>query len=133
MIGMNDSIKKWKIATNIWEYSKVSFLFIVLHWHSILAQAEATQNFAKAGSPTGSAGSFQEGYGGGYSGGQSFGGSFSGGYPGGAGFQFIPGVGANFGSGADGASAFGSIGPDGIQQKASIFPENPVSYDCIFF
>ncbi|CAH1103566.1 unnamed protein product [Psylliodes chrysocephalus] len=92
---------------------------------NILAQAEATQNFAKAGSPTGSAGSFQEGYGGGYSGGQSFGGSFSGGYPGGAGFQFIPGVGANFGSGADGASAFGSIGPDGIQQKASIFPENP--------
>ncbi|XP_028139764.1 keratin, type I cytoskeletal 9 isoform X2 [Diabrotica virgifera virgifera] len=99
------------------------------------AQAASVQNNLQSRGSFADAG--DSSYGGGYGGsfstgngnGQSFGGSFSSGFPGaggGPGYQFIPGpsVTGSFTPDANGASAFGVIGPGGIQQGASVFPEN---------
>ncbi|CAG9828830.1 unnamed protein product [Diabrotica balteata] len=97
------------------------------------AQAAAVQNNlqSRSGLPDAGASAYGGGYGGSFSTGNggSFGGSFSSGYPtgSGVGYQFIPGpsVAGTFTPDAQGASAFGVIGPGGIQQGASVFPENP--------
>ncbi|XP_072402392.1 uncharacterized protein [Diabrotica undecimpunctata] len=97
------------------------------------AQAAAVQNNLQSRSnlPNGGESLYGGGYGGSFStgNGASFGGSFSSGYPtgSGVGYQFIPGpsVAGTFTPDAQGASAFGVIGPGGIQQGASVFPENP--------
>ncbi|CAH1153726.1 unnamed protein product [Phaedon cochleariae] len=101
--------------------------------NSLQAQAQA----AAQGQPTGGVitrGGFPSGaYGGGGGGGAAYGGGNGGAFgvsfggPDGGGFAFPGAAGGGFGPGPGGEGAFASgvIGPDGVQQTASVFPENP--------
>ncbi|XP_057666427.1 uncharacterized protein LOC130900097 [Diorhabda carinulata] len=83
--------------------------------------AQARSNFPET------AGGYAGGYGFGNENSGSFSGSFPELYPDGTSFQFIPGsdVTGEFTPNGNGATAFGSVGSDGVRQGAFVYPENP--------
>ncbi|XP_056644967.1 uncharacterized protein LOC130450529 isoform X1 [Diorhabda sublineata] len=83
--------------------------------------AQARSNFPET------AGGYAGGYGFGNENSGSFSGSFPELYPDGTSFQFIPGsdVTGEFTPKGNGATAFGSVGSDGVRQGAFVYPENP--------